>query len=62
MTKVDQEIRWGRLSDARKLSSLSRSSLYRLREDGKIKTSKVGGAVLWDLVSLQELIEAGIEG
>jgi hypothetical protein len=52
--------RWGRLTEA-KSSGLSRSSLYRLRDEGKIVVSKINGSLFWDLHSIARLIESGIQ-
>jgi|TARA_B110000914_G_scaffold156035_1_gene137143 predicted DNA-binding transcriptional regulator AlpA len=52
--------RWGRLPEA-KSCGFSRSSLYRLRDEGKIVVSKINGALFWDLHSIDRLLEESIQ-
>jgi hypothetical protein len=48
--------------EARRVSGLSRTTLYRLRKRGQIVTRKAGKIVLYDYASLKAALEAFPEG
>jgi excisionase family DNA binding protein len=48
-----------RINDAALMAGLGRSTIYSLINDGKLRSTKVGGRRLVLRASLQELLQAG---
>jgi hypothetical protein len=56
----EEEKRWLKNSEVRKLLKVSANTVQRLRVAGKLKSSKVGGVHYYRYEDIQNLLESGL--
>jgi hypothetical protein len=52
---------WGRWRDVQRLFGIKKGTLYNLKAEGKIKSSRVRGCRLFDLASVRAYVNSQLE-